>query len=356
METSDIKYACQISVGMPVWGVEKYIRRCLLSILDQDFEDMEVLVINDCTPDKSIDIVKEIISSHPKGNLVRIINQPHNMGCWAARNRILEEAKGKYILLIDSDDYFSDGAITKLFKKAEETNAEATYGSVFVVDEDEKPIQNSGVDGINLPDVTLRGKDKLASFANDNIHKLKLHNFIWNVLLNSDFIKKHQLRFRKTKFWDDVLFNADMQPQVESATFLSDITYYYVIRPNSLSNFQARDIIKIEEIRQHINNQKYLKEQCLSLKEKPYFEIMMTKVVMAMLYTLIGVIRNRVKLSEPISNHEIHHAIRHPLSFMDIIKFEHYKTINLMLWMIGKMPSSLSVFMITFIGKAKKLI
>ena len=97
METSDIKYACQISVGMPVWGVEKYIRRCLLSILDQDFDDMEVLVINDCTPDKSIDIVKEIASCHPKGNLLRIINQPHNMGCWAARNRVLEEAKGKYI-------------------------------------------------------------------------------------------------------------------------------------------------------------------------------------------------------------------------------------------------------------------
>ena len=132
METSNIRYACQISVGMPVWGVEKYIKRCLLSILGQDFEDMEVLVINDCTPDKSIDIVKEISSSHPKGNLVRIINQPHNMGCWAARNRILEEAKGKYILLIDSDDYFAEGAITTLFKKAEETHAEATYGSIFV--------------------------------------------------------------------------------------------------------------------------------------------------------------------------------------------------------------------------------
>ena len=355
METSDIK-AYQISVGMPVWGVEKYIRRCLLSILDQDFDDMEVLVINDCTPDKSIEIVKEVTANHPRGDKVRIISQPQNMGCWAARNRVLEEAKGKYILLIDSDDYFAEGAISKLFRRAEETNAEATYGSVFVVDEEEKPIQNSGVDGINLPDFTLRGKNKLASFANDNIHQLLLHNFIWNVLLRSDFIKKHQLRFRKTKFWDDVLFNADMQPLVESATFLSDITYYYVIRPNSLSNFQARDIIKIEEIRQHINNQKYLKEQCLSLKEKPYFEIRMTKVVMAMLYTLIGVLRNRTKLSEPISNYEIHHAIRHPLSFMEIIKFKHYKTINMILWMIGEIPSSLSVFMIIIIGKVKKLI
>lgn len=354
MEASDITYTCQISVGLPVWGVEKYIRRCLLSILNQDFDNMEVLVINDCTPDRSIDIVKEITSSHPKGNLLRIINQPHNMGCWAARNRILEEAKGKYILLIDSDDYFAEGAISKLYKRAEETNTEATYGSVFVVDEEEKPIQNSGVDGINLPDLTLRGKDKLASFANDNIHQLKLHNFIWNVLLRSDFIKRHQLYFRKTKFWDDVLFNADMQPQIESATFLSDITYYYVIRPNSLSNFQARNIIKIEEIRQHIYNQNYLKKQCLSLIEKPYFEIRMTKVVMTMFYTLIGAIRNKAKLSEPISNNEILHAIRHPLSFIDILKFKHYKAINLMIWIIGKMPSSFSVFMITFLGKIKK--
>ena len=354
METSDMKYACQISVGMPVWGVEKYIGRSLLSVLNQDFHDMEVLVVNDCTPDKSIDIVKEIAYSHPKGNLLRIINQPHNMGCWAARNRILEEAKGKYILLIDSDDYFAEGAISKLYKRAEEANSEATYGSVFVVDEEEKPIQNNGVDGINLPDLTLRGKDKLASFANDNIHQLKLHNFIWNVLLRSDFIKRHQLYFRKTKFWDDVLFNADMQPQIESATFLSDITYYYVIRPNSLSNFQARNIIKIEEIRQHIYNQNYLKKQCLSLIEKPYFEIRMTKVVMTMLYTLIGAIRNRAKLSEPISNKEILHAIRHPLSFIDILKFKHYKAINLMIWIIGEMPSSFSVFMITFLGKIKK--
>ena len=356
MEASDIKNTCQISVGMPVWGVEKYIRRCLLSILDQEFDDMEVLVVNDCTPDKSIDIAKEIVSSHPKGNIIRIINMPQNMGCWAARNRILDEAKGKYILLIDSDDYFAEGAITKLYRRAEETGAEATYGSVAVVDEDGKTITNSGVDGIKLPDITLKGSDKLATFANDNTHILKLHNFIWNVLLRSDFIKKHHLRFRKTKFWDDVLFNADMQPLIESAALLPDITYNYVIRPNSLSNFQSRDVIKIDEIRQHINNQEYLKEQCISLKEKSYFETRVTKVVLAMFYALIGVIRNKRKLSEPIASRDIRNAIRHPLPFGDILRFKQYKTENLMFWMIGKMPSSISVFLLTMIGKAKKLL
>ena len=60
MEKSNIDYPYQISVGMPVWGVEKYIRRCLESILNQDFSDMEVLVIDDCGPDKSIEIAEMI--------------------------------------------------------------------------------------------------------------------------------------------------------------------------------------------------------------------------------------------------------------------------------------------------------
>lgn len=356
MEASDIKYTYQVSVGMPVWGVEKYIRRCLMSILDQEFDEMEVLVINDCTPDKSIDIAKEVAARHPKGDIIRIIEQPRNMGCWAARNRILEEAKGKYILLIDSDDYFAKGAITKLYRRAEETEAEVTYGSVAVVDEDGKAITNSGVDGINLPDITLKGTDQLAVFANDNTHILRLHNFIWNVLLRSDFIRKHHLRFRKTKFWDDVLFNADMQPLIESATLFSDITYYYVIRPNSLSNFQSRDVINIDEIRQHINNQAYLKEQSISLKGKSYFETRITKVVLAMFYTLIGVIRNRPKLSEPIANSEIRDAMSHPLSVTEILSFKRYKAENLMFWIIGSMPSALSVFLLTMIGKVKRLL
>lgn len=356
METSDINYTYQISVGMPVWGVEKYIRRCLLSILDQNFDNMEVLVINDCTPDKSIEIVKEIANNHPKGGKVRIIEQPQNLGCWAARNRVLEEAKGKYILLIDSDDYFAEGAIHALYKKAEQTGAEITYGSICVVDEEGKPIHNSGVQGILQKDMLLEGKDKLASYANNNIHELKLHNFIWNNLIRLDFIKKHQLKFRKTKFWDDVLFNADMQPLIESAAFISDITYFYVIRDNSLSNFQSREVINIEEIRQHLSNQMYLKTQCLSLKGKPYFDIRITKMMLNMFYTIIGTIRNKKKLSAPVSNKELHNAIQHPLSFCNILRFKRNKTINLMFWMIGKLPPSLSVFIIATIGKAKKLI
>lgn len=350
----DYKY--QITVGMPVWGVEKYIRRSLLSVLEQDFEDMEILVIDDCGSDKSIEIATELAHSHPKGHKVRIIRQPQNMGCWAARNRVLDEAQGKYIFLIDSDDYLFENAIPRLYQKAEDTQVEVTYGSVLPVDEYGNPIENSGVDGIKLPDMVLKGEDQLASFANDNTKRLRLNNFIWNIMLRSDFLGKHQLRFRKTKFWDDVLFNADMQPLVTSAAFIPDLTYHYVIRDNSLSNFQKREIIHPEEVRQHICNQEYLKSQCLLLKDKQYFETRMTKMMRAMFYAITGALRNESHLSEPIPYKEYRDAIRHPLSWKDLLKFKQYKSINLMFWLLGNLPPSVSVAIIKIIGKSRRLI
>lgn len=346
----------KISVGMPIWGVERYIQRCLESVLNQDFDDMEVLVVDDCGPDKSIDIAENIKKNHPKGNIIRIIHQPQNMGCWAARNRILEEAKGKYILLIDSDDYFAEGAIPALYNQAEKTGAEITYGSIAVVDEKGNSIPNSGVKGILHRNMELKGMDQLASYANDNIHELKLHNFIWNSLIRTDFIRKHQLKFRKTKFWDDVLFNADMQPLVESAAFIPDITYNYVIRDNSLSNYQLREYIDMKEVRQHISNHEYLKAQSITLRGKPYFEIRVTKMMLNMFYVIIGVIRNKSKLSEEINKDEIRQAIHHPLKAKEIIKFKEYKGINLLFWMIGVMPSPISYASIYILGKLKKLI
>ena len=320
----DYKY--QITVGMPVWGVEKYIRRSLLSVLEQDFDDMEILVIDDCGYDKSIEIATELATTHPKGNKIRIIRQPRNMGCWAARNRVLDEAQGKYIFLIDSDDYLFENAISKLYQKAEKTQVEATYGSVLPVDENGHPIKNSGVDGVNLPDIVLIGENQLACFANDNTKRLRLNNFIWNIMLRSDFLKKHQLRFRKTKFWDDVLFNADMQPLVTSAAFISDLTYHYVIRDNSLSNFQKRDVIQSEEVRQYINNHEYL------------------------------ALRNESHLSEPIPYKEYRDAIRHPLTWKEIITFRKNKSINLMFWLLGKLPANISIAVIKIIGKSRRLI
>jgi hypothetical protein len=112
----------------------------------------------------------------------------------------------------------------------------------------------------------------------------------------------------------------------------------------------------MSEIRQHIANQNYLKAQSATLRGKSYFETRVTKMMLNMFYTIIGIIRNRTKLSERIKKNEIRQALRHPLGIKDIMKFKQHKGINLLFWVIGEMPATLSFATIQTIGKIRKLI
>ena len=348
-------YQYQVTIGMPVYGVEKYIRKCLLSVLNQTFQDeIEVLVVDDLGPDKSMDIVREIQASHPKGARIRILTQPQNMGCWAARNRILDEAQGKYLLLVDSDDYLSEDAIEKMYEAAEKYQAEAVYGSVESVDE-EGNYANFSQGDMKLPFKTLLKKDELASYANQNLHAT-LYNFIWNVLLRMDFLKKHQLRFHETRFADDILFETDMQPLIERAVLLPNDTYYYVLRPGSLSNFQLRQEIKLAEIEQYIKIYSYIKNQVKVLKDKPYYEIRCAKVMIYMFYIICGALKNRDKITPHLTDKTIRDAMVHPIEFGKIIRFKKYKIANLGFWFIGALPPALSVFSLKILGKQKHLL
>lgn len=340
---------------MPVYGVEKYIRKCILSVLNQTFMDeIEVLVVDDLGPDKSMDIVRELQASHPKGCRIRILTQPHNMGCWAARNRILDEAKGKYLLLVDSDDYLSEDAVEKMYDAAEKYQAEAVYGSVESVDEEGHSANFSQGD-MKLPFKTLLNKDELASYANQNLHAT-LYNFIWNVLLRMDFLKKHQLRFHETRFADDILFETDMQPLIERAVLLPNDTYYYVLRPGSLSNFQLRKEIRLTEIEQYIKIYTYIKNQVKDLKGKPYYETRCAKVMIYMFYIICGALKNRDKIVPHLTDKTIRDAMAHPIGLWEILQFKEYKIANLGFWFIGAMPPALSVFAQKLLGKQKHLL
>ena len=345
----------EITIGMPVYGVEKYIRKSILSVLDQSVEcDMEVLVIDDCGTDHSMDIIKECQSTHPKGNMIRIIRQPQNMGCWAARNKILDEAKGKYIFLIDADDYLSPDALKKLYQAAEEHQAEAVYGSVVSVDEAGKPVIFS-IGDMKLPNKVLIGEDQLANYANQSVRPT-LYNFIWNVLLRADFIKEHNFRFKETRFADDIIFETDMQPLITKAVLLPDETYYYVLRAGSLSNYHQRDYINLDEIKQYIWVYTYLKEQTKELKDKPYYETRCAKVMKHMFHVVCGAFKNEEKIHPALTNKIVRDAMKHPTNILEIIRFKQYKYINIGFWIIGALPPMLSVGIIKAIGKWKHLI
>ena len=111
-----------LSIIVPVYNVEKYIKPCIESIFKQglDDTDFEVIIVNDGTEDRSMEMIADIIQQHSN---ITIINQ-ENLGLSAARNNGIVAAKGKYILMLDSDDLLIKNSVKPILKKAIETNVD----------------------------------------------------------------------------------------------------------------------------------------------------------------------------------------------------------------------------------------
>lgn len=114
-----------ISICVPVYGVEKYIERCARSLFEQTYEDIEYIFVDDCSTDKSIEILHSIIEQYPmRKEHVRILKHERNRGLAAARNTAVECCRTEFLMHVDSDDWIDDDAVEKLIKKQNECNAD----------------------------------------------------------------------------------------------------------------------------------------------------------------------------------------------------------------------------------------
>lgn len=120
-----------VSVCIPVYGVEKYIERCARSLFEQTMTDgIEFIFVNDCTKDKSIEILEQVLSEYPhRMEQVKIIHHEKNEGLVAARNTGLKHATGDYIIHCDSDDWVDLNMYETMYNKAVETDADVVYCS-----------------------------------------------------------------------------------------------------------------------------------------------------------------------------------------------------------------------------------
>ncbi|PID83997.1 glycosyltransferase [Candidatus Gracilibacteria bacterium] len=120
-----MSFTYQVSIIVPVYNVEKYIEKCVQSLLKQDFEgNIEYIFVDDKSPDKSIEILEKIIKKYPKKEgCIHIIRHTKNKGLSAARKTGLKKSHGEYIIHIDSDDWCDLNMISEMYKKAKETNA-----------------------------------------------------------------------------------------------------------------------------------------------------------------------------------------------------------------------------------------
>ena len=122
-----------VSIIIPVYNVEKYIVKCATTLFEQDFDSIEYIFVNDCSPDNSMQVLQSVIEKYPnRKNDIKIINKPQNEGLGQARKTGFESATGEYILHIDSDDWVELDMASSLYKKAKEDDADIVCCDYFI--------------------------------------------------------------------------------------------------------------------------------------------------------------------------------------------------------------------------------
>ena len=118
-----------VTIGIPVYRAESYIRKTMESALLQTYSSIEYLIVDDGGGDQSIDIIYELITSHPRGKDIRVLSHPQNQGVSASRNQIIDEARGDYLYFMDADDLIEENTIALLIQNIRQYNAEVVFGS-----------------------------------------------------------------------------------------------------------------------------------------------------------------------------------------------------------------------------------
>ena len=339
----------EVTIGIPVYNVEQYIRESLQSALSQTYPDIEFLICDDCGTDSSLDIIQEIRDNHPRGKDIRILHQPQNMGVSAARNRIIDEASGRMLYFMDSDDLIEPFTIAKLIEEQKQNDADIVFGSY-----DKIAVYNDNYveDIIQYPRSFFFEEDQLAAFAYRKYGGIQASSC--NYLIDVELLRNIGLRFIDTNYWEDMAFTNELVTYCRRAVLLPDITYHYLCRYNSLSNYQQRDTIAKEEILRSLKVVDYLKDQSLRLKSKSYYPQRCRMVMMTAFYVLCNILKNKKKIVPSFTRQELKSMMKHPASLMEIISFRQVKAINLFLFLIGKLPAHLMAWVVSAILSIRK--
>jgi glycosyltransferase involved in cell wall biosynthesis len=214
-----------ITLSIPVYNEEKYIERALLSALNQTYNNIEYLILNDKGTDNSMDIVRQIISSHPRGRNVRIIEHSENLGPGAARNTCIDQAQGEYVFFLDSDDEITSDCISKLYKEMLETNVDMVRGICNEVTGVQKPLYHDKTYRI------LKGTEQivLSYFDRD------FFVVVWNTLYKTSFLREHDIHCIHHLILEDNYFIFKALLHAQAYSVIPDITYFHHIRSDSIT-------------------------------------------------------------------------------------------------------------------------
>ena len=211
----------KISVIVPIYNVEKYLRKCLDSLVNQTFKDFEVILVNDGSTDSSQDIIDEYKSKYP---FIKAIKK-ENGGMSSARNVGLEYATGEYIAFVDSDDYVEIFFLEKLYNKAIEDNSDMVICDYYGLNEEEKRYI----------------KCHMLFSPEQKREYLVSPPMVWNKLIKKTILDK--VKFREGIFYEDLDICVRMLPMINKIAFVDEPLYnYYVQHSGSIMTQKAFNV------------------------------------------------------------------------------------------------------------------
>ena len=229
----------KLSIIVPVYNVEKYIRPCIESIFKQGLDDMdfEVIIVNDGTKDRSMEMIADIIQQHKN---ITVINQ-ENQGLSVARNNGITAAKGEYILMPDSDDLLIEHSLKPLLEKALETKADLVVADFLKMPDEIIPTQS-----VPIVQEIYRQMTGFDLYINEIIPN---EYYVWRTLYRREFIRSNNLSFVPGIFFQDVPFTHESYLRAKKCIRTNHLLNIYrrghasVSAPSSFKMKNAEDFI-----------------------------------------------------------------------------------------------------------------
>lgn len=234
------------SIVMPVYNVENYLNQAVGSVLNQTFGDFEVLLIDDCSPDRSGEICDELAQQDER---VRVIHLPQNGGLSNARNTGLEAAKGKFITFSDSDDWVDTNLYQTVYDSLQENYAEVT---VFGLVEEYFDKNNEKIRAYEVtygkPEI-LRNTDAVRPEV-IHLEEKTLLGYAWNKFYNLQMLRDNRISFKTIPLIEDILFNVEVCRFATKMNILDIAPYHYMKRiDHSLTNKFVPDYYSLHKQR-----------------------------------------------------------------------------------------------------------
>ena len=337
-----------VTIGIPVYESVDVIKRSLESALAQTYPSIEYLVIDDCGSDGSMAIVQQFQAEHPRGADIHMVRHIQNLGVSAARNCIIDEAQGNYLYFMDSDDVIAENTIELMMQNVHQYNAEIVFGSY-------EKIETTGRRAVyQYSSLQLLHEDELAVFAYRKYAGIQAS--ACNYLVKTSLLRERHHRFIDTNYWEDLVFTFDLVTLIKRAVLLPDITYTYLCRENSLSHYQQRKIIIKKEVIQNVRAVNHLKETSFILYNKVYFPNRCFNILMTDFYIVCNILKNKDKIQPAFSKRELRDVMKSPLTFREMVSLKSRKLENLFIYLLGVLHPSISIWIITILGKYRGLI